>query len=105
MHNLAWMDSRTVINWLLNICSSIQTCELCIELFSLYLLPFINAFNIFRIIITDITTTLLRVSMILKDIKIVLNCRSDERGIHVNELSRELKLPTDKIMLALVFLY
>lgn len=36
---------------------------------------------------------------------LVLNCRSDERGIHVNELSRELKLPLDKIMSALLYLY
>jgi len=35
--------------------------------------------------------------------KLVLNCRSDERGIHVDELSRELKLPMDRIMSVIVY--
>jgi len=36
-------------------------------------------------------------------LKLILNCR--DMGVHVDELSRELKLPLDKIMSVLLFFY
>jgi hypothetical protein len=43
------------------------------------------------------------VYMMLIMLKLVLNCRSDERGIHVNDLAKELRLPLEKIMSVLLF--
>jgi hypothetical protein len=46
---------------------------------------------------------LMLVYMMLNMLKLVLNCRSDERGIHVNDLAKELRLPLEKIMSVLLF--